>query len=247
MRSKLPHILKCYGLINGLKLYSHLKIKSKSPVKFSFLKHPIYIRSIKSDELMFEQVFADKQYDIKVPIDPQIIIDLGSNVGYASILFANRFPQAKIFALEPEENNFAVAQKNVQPYYNITLVRGAVWNKPEHINIVDSGHGEAAFMIEPGEGEHPVRAYTITEIMQLIGISHIDILKIDIEGSEKEIFETGFENWVPLTKIIIVETHDRYKPGSSKAIFNAIGKYDFSMEISRENIVLYNNSLVKIY
>ncbi|MEP6616818.1 MAG: FkbM family methyltransferase [Ginsengibacter sp.] len=202
---------------------------------------------MKSDELMFDQIFADKQYDIKVPIEPKIIFDLGSNVGYASILFANRFPEAKIFALEPEETNFEVAQKNVRPYPNITLVKGAVWNKPENIKVVDKGYGHAAFMIEQGEGEHPVRAYTIREIMQLAGVNNIDILKIDIEGSEKEVFENGPGDWLPVTKIMIVETHDRYKPGSSKAVFNAIAEYDFSMEISGENLIFYNNALVKIY
>ncbi|HXL58056.1 MAG TPA: FkbM family methyltransferase, partial [Chitinophagaceae bacterium] len=232
MTSRLPNILKGLGLSNGLKFYSHTKFKGRSPIQFSFLKYPVYIRNIKSDATMFEQIFVNKEYDIKVPFKPEVIIDLGANVGYASVLFANRFPKAKIFALEPEDNNFGIAQKNVQPYNNITLIKGAVWDKPEQINVVDNGYGEAAFMIEPGEGKHPVRAYTITEIMQITGMNYIDILKIDIEGSEKEIFENGYEDWVPVTKIMIAETHDRYKSGTSKALFSAIGKYDFSLEIS---------------
>jgi hypothetical protein len=77
-----------------------------------------------------------------------------------------------------------------------------------------------------------------------MNITTIDILKIDIEGAEKEIFETNFENWITNTKVIIVETHDRYKKGTSKAIFNTIGKYDFSLELSGENLVLVNNNLV---
>jgi len=244
MTSKLPYILKSYGLLNGIKLYTHIKFKGKSPILFSFLKFPVYIRNIKSDILTFEQIFVNKEYDIKVPFEPKIIVDLGANVGYASILFANRFPKAKIFALEPEENNFDIAKKNVELYPNITLLRGAVWDKSEQINIVDKGYGEAAYIVEKGRGEHTVKAYTIPELMHLAGENYIDILKIDIEGSEKEIFENGFEEWIPYTKIIVIETHDRYKPGTSKAVFNTIGKYDFSLEISGENLLLYNNALV---
>lgn len=247
MNSRLPNILNGLGLSDGLKFYSHTKFKRTSAVKFSFLKHLVHIRNIKSDAKMFEQIFVDKEYDIKVPFEPNYIIDLGANVGYASVFFANRFPRAKIFALEPEDGNFAIAQKNVQPYNNITLIKGAVWNKPEQINVIDKGHGEAAYMIEPGEGKNAVRAYTISEIMNIAGIKQIDILKIDIEGSEKEIFENGFEDWVPVTRLIIAETHDRYKSGASKVLFNAIGKYDFSLEISGENLILYNNTLVKVY
>jgi len=113
--------------------------------------------------------------------------------------------------------------------------------------VVDKGYGEAAYMVEPGNGNFTVRAYTIAELMRLTGKDYIDILKIDIEGSEKEIFEYGFEEWLPDTKLIIVEPHDRYKPGSSKALFNTISKYDFSLEVSGEKLILYNNSLVSVY
>jgi hypothetical protein len=44
---------------------------------------------------MFEQIFYTKEYDINVPFEPKIIIDLGANVGFASVYFANRFPARK--------------------------------------------------------------------------------------------------------------------------------------------------------
>ena len=75
----------------------------------------------------------------------------------------------------------------------------------------------------------------------------VDILKIDIEGSEKEIFEQGFEEWLPFTKILIVETHDRYKQGSSKAVLKAVSAYNFSLEVSGENLIFYNNDLINPY
>ena len=247
MPSRLPALIKNFGYIDGIKLYSHIKSKSKRPVKLSNLKHPVYFRGIASDVFMFEQIFIDKQYDIEVPFTPKLIIDLGANVGYASILYANRYPDAKIFAIEPDTGNYETAGKNVAPYPNITLINGAVWHASENINLIDSGHGEAAYMIKPGEGENMVKAYTIQQIMKIMEVDSIDILKIDIEGAEKEIFEKGAEAWIPVTKLIIVETHDRYKKGTSAAIFNTMGKYDFSLELSGENLILYNNALVKVY
>src|SRR5687768_6096851 len=119
MPSRLPNILNGLGFLDGLKFYSHIRLKGRSPIQFSFLKSPVYIRNIKSDTIMFEQIFVNKEYDINVPFEPKVIIDLDANVGYASVLFANRFPDAKIFALEPEDNNFSVAQTNVRPYNKI--------------------------------------------------------------------------------------------------------------------------------
>jgi FkbM family methyltransferase len=233
-----------FGFTIGVQLYFHTKNRSAVPVKLPFLKHPLYFRTNTADRIIFEQIFVEKQYDFDIQFEPKVIIDLGTNVGFASVLFANRFASATIFAVEPEEDNFLAAKKNTSPYKNITLIEGAVWHRSELINLVDKGHGEAAYMIESGDGNHTVQAYTIKEIMTLMNIKIIDILKIDIEGAEKEIFENGYEDWVPFTKVIVVETHDRYKKGTSKAVFNTIGKYNFSLELSGENLVLYNNDLI---
>jgi hypothetical protein len=79
--------------------------------------------------------------------------------------------------------------------------------------------------------------------MRSEGWDTIDILKLDIEGSEKEVFEAGFEYWLPRTKAIIIELHDHMRAGASKALFNAIGKYDFSFNMQHENLIFINRQL----
>jgi FkbM family methyltransferase len=244
MSSRLPKYICKLGFVDGFKLYIAVKKQKETCLQLSALKHKVWFRGLYSDYAIFEQIFIEQQYHLPLDINATTIFDLGANVGYASIYFANKFPNAKIFALEPETNNHAVAQKNTANYSNITLAKGAVWNKSEDLNLVDNGFGEAGYMVEKGSGNNAVRGYTIDEIMELMNITTIDILKIDIEGAEKEIFETNFENWITNTKVIIVETHDRFKKGTSKAVFNTVGKYDFSLELSGENLVLVNNNLV---
>jgi FkbM family methyltransferase len=247
MASRLTKYINKLGLKDGLKFYTAVKKEKTNSVQFSFLNQPVFFRGIYSDHAMFEQIFIEKQYQLPDPINAQNIIDLGANVGYASVYFTNQFPNAKIIALEPEKNNYATAVANTKNYANITLLHGAVWDKSENINLVDNGLGEAGYMVEKGSGDNIIRGYTVDEIMQLMNTTLIDILKIDIEGAEKEIFESNYENWIPNTKIIIVETHDRYRKGTSKAIFNTIGKYDFSLQLSGENLILINNNLVTNY
>ena len=74
-------------------------------------------------------------------------------------------------------------------------------------------------------------------------LSRIDILKIDIEGAEKELFSSGFENWLPRTKILFVEVHDDMKKGSSKSVFNATSKYNFRFTMQHENLVFINEDI----
>lgn len=249
MSLKIFEFAKTYGFVNGVTLYLNRKYKKTSTVKFPFLKYPVYFRGQfnKSDLQMFGQIFLSKEYNITIPIEPKIIMDLGANVGFASVYFADRFPGAKIIALEPNKDNYELAGRNVKNYGNVQLVHGAIWNKPEEIHVVDKGYGEGAFMIEAGRGADAVQAYTIKQLMEIVKVDFIDVLKIDIEGSEKEIFEYGYEEWLPHTKIILVETHDRYRKGTSKAVFNTISKYEFSLELSGENLVFYNNNHINPY
>ena len=58
--------------------------------------------------------------------------------------------------------------------------------------------------------------------MRRFGLNSIDLLKIDIEGSEKEIFDLNCKGWLAATKAILIELHDRYVPGCSNAFFKAI-------------------------
>ena len=249
MSGRIFQFTNTFGAFTGLKLYLNRKYKKSSVVSFSFLKHPVHFRAqyTTSDLSMFEQIFYSKHYEISVPFAPKIIFDLGANVGFASIYFANRFPGSQIIAIEPNAENYKSAVMNSENYDNIKMIYDAVWNRHEELHVVDKGHGEAAFMIEPGKGENEVPAYTIKSLMQMMKTDEIDILKIDIEGSEKEIFETGYEDWLPKTKIVIVETHDRYRKGTSKAVMETICKYYFSLELSGENLVFYNNNLINAY
>ena len=245
MSSRLSKYRKILSFAVAFKLYRHVKLAKGCFFKLSILKHPVFLRGIISDEKIFEQIFIDKNYEIEFPFKPTNVIDLGANVGYASVFFANKYPDAKIFAVEPEFNNHNIAKQNLGFYNNVQLVQGGVWYKESDLKLVDNGFGEAAFMIEENQsGTNSVKAYTIPVIMKLMEIEMIDVLKMDIEGTEKEMFENGYEEWLPKTKMVIVETHDRDKKGTSKAVFNAFSKYDFSLELSGENLVLYNNKLV---
>jgi hypothetical protein len=71
------------------------------------------------------------------------------------------------------------------------------------------------------------------------GLEQIDILKIDIEGSEKELFESDYDYWLSRTKILIIELHDRLKPETSKTVFKALLNYQFSVIIKGQNLVFY--------
>lgn len=134
---------------------------------------------------------------------PKTIIDAGANVGLASIYFANRFPHGQILAIEPESSNFEVLKKNVAPYSNIIALHVALWDKTERIRLFDPGIGNLGFRTESGTNsesvgeESMVQAVTVSDLIREYKHERISILKVDIEGSEKEVFSHS-SDWKPL-------------------------------------------------
>jgi FkbM family methyltransferase len=184
------------------------------------VKAPFKLRVPSTDVLTYKQVFLNNGYDFRAIERPQVIVDAGANIGLASILFANRYPQAKIFALEPEHDNFNLLAHNVHLYDNIVPLQAALWGENTTIHLIDPGHGAWGFMTEPAGEGHAVAAITVDRLMSDHGIDHIDILKVDIEGAEKEVFaETSA--WIDRVGSMIVELHERLKGGCNRSFYNA--------------------------
>ena len=158
-----------------------------------------------------------------------MIVDAGANIGLTSIYFANKYPNAKIIALEPELGNFELLKKNAAPYSQIAALQAAVWNKNEEIDLIDPGLGFWGFMTEKrhpseklsGSIRHPVMGMTIDKLLENHSLTKIDILKMDIEGAEKEVF-SDTSSWIGKIDSIIIELHDHIKPGCSHSFYSGV-------------------------
>jgi FkbM family methyltransferase len=218
-------------------------------------KYPIYVRNHTSDVLIYQDILEKHEYDFIVKHDPKWIIDAGANIGMASVYFANKYKEAKIIAIEPEKNNFNLLKLNTENYANITAINAALWNNCEELTLFDVDLGNLGFMVEENatllkpvvkNGKHTTRAITVDKIMQDHIIDVIDILKIDIEGAEKDVLESC-KNWINKTKSIIIELHERKKKGCNKAFykiinsFDQIGKQGEDIYLSRENYISMTN------
>lgn len=239
-------LIKCiqkFGLAGGLSVYLQIKILKQSVVKLPGYQQPIHYRPGTADLTTFREIFLREAYSLELPasIQPKVIIDAGANIGFTSLFFANLYPDATILSLEPEQGNFELLQKNVGSHANIKAIRAALWYENGAIEIADRGFGLRGFMVEQRAGAHStIPAVTLQSLLQQHAITSVDILKIDIEGSEKEVF-SGDTSWLAITKCLVIELHDRMKPGCSEAVFKAMGRHQFSKTIKGENLVFINN------
>lgn len=98
------------------------------------------------------------------------------------------------------------------------MLQKGVWDKDTYLEIIDTTVSKDAFMVKESnqKSANSIEAITIDTIMQQQGWTGIDILKVDIEGSEKELFSANYQKWLPVTKVIFVEVHDGMKKDHPK-------------------------------
>ena len=188
--------------------------------------HPVYLRIDTSDFCSYRDVLVSKtkSYEPNIPdFDPKVIVDVGAHIGMASILFALRYPSAKIIALEPEESNFAALLRNTAGYRAIMPVRAALWRQDGEVTLGPSrAHVKGAFEIKQN-GSQRVRSLTMETLMREIRIDSIDLLKMDIEGAEKEVFDHC--PWINKVHVLTIELHDRLQAGCTQAVRRACQEF----------------------
>ncbi len=203
--------------------------------------HPVYIRAQTSDEYTFQQIFINEEYKFDYDGTAATIIDAGANIGLAAVYFAQRFPQSRIICLEPEAENFKLLQQNIKPYPFITGLQLGLWSTKTNLKISIEGRDNWGFTVEECTTDEPgtVAATSIPDLIKEFNLSSIDIAKIDIEGSELEVLRhENSADWIKLCNKLVIELHDRMKPGTSRALFEQLLKLKtFRAEISGENLV----------
>ena len=198
------------------------------PLKTQGLAHRVVCRVCTSDIFEYERLLGRNQVPFDLPFRPDFIVDAGANAGFSVLRFQKQFPGARIIALEPEPRNILQFKKNCAPYPNITLEEKALWATHTRLRIRSLDVGLNAFQVEE-DASGSVEALSIKEVMRRHHLPRIDLLKVDIEGSEKTIFShANTKTWLQYVGMILIETHDSIEEGCTEAVKGALkGRFDF--------------------
>jgi FkbM family methyltransferase len=190
----------------------------------------IYLRTHSTDVLVADAIFFQEEYREPLehlPAEPIYIMDVGANVGYASRYFAHRFPNSKIFFIEPDFKNFSVAILNLSDEIVAGKCQGlnaAVWTENCLISVETEGRGEWFFRCRPTQpGEDGLAAYSLASLIAKTGFPRVDLLKIDVEGTEKELFREDLASWVGQVNCLVCELHEGFTHEEFVSRFSAYG------------------------
>lgn len=202
--------------------------RSKTGVSISFLalknlKYPIFLRSGTEDiGTVVNNVIREEYGHFSLAKEPEWMIDAGAYIGDTAVYFLSRFPNLKLIALEPNPKSYEIAKLNLAPYGErcILLKKGLFSN--DQVQYF-SGIETAASIDSTGM---EINCVTIASLVEQFSIPHIDILKMDIEGAEEDIFLANPVVWLKLTELLIIETHGLQ---IESLVSQVLKKNDFTM------------------
>jgi FkbM family methyltransferase len=173
----------------------------------------IGLRRRSGDFFIFHEIFTCRCYNLPervVPASPAVIVDLGANIGLATLFLADRFRGATHVCVEPNPGNLALLRTNVSFLGDrVTIVEGAASARPGEARFFDSAWSWGGHLVADGPSSRSVRCVTVDEVMAAYRLEAIDVLKVDIEGAEREIFSPG-PAWLPKAGFVMIELHNGY-------------------------------------
>jgi FkbM family methyltransferase len=229
LRALKTHI-SCLGWLHGLSawlrssIFKHeFVINLPSPTGTG----SVQLRAGTSDMEVYKKVFVQAEYEPPFTPSANNILDLGANIGLSALYFHVRYPSATILAVEPNADNFSLLQKNTAGIPNIIPLQAAVWTHDGMINLCDPGIGAWGFQVTDQplqDSTSLVPAVSIPTLLKRFPGSCCHLMKVDIEGAEKELFYQS-QDWIDHVDAVVIELHDRFKPGCSRAFFGATSSF----------------------
>lgn len=261
MASRTSHItalITAVGKTNALRILCRRALKAKAEVNIKLRGRELLVRPCDSDLFVIGQIFGKQEYNLGryenrlrtlcknwiVEGYKPVIIDVGANVGYSAIYFAEKFPEATVLAIEADQETYKLMLRNIEGIQNVTPLNVAVWSHEDGVDFSSSNElGSWAGRVGGGQGIVPsmLLRNTFTTIPNAMPL----IIKLDVEGAEKEIAEEA-RDLLADVPCILVEPHDFMLPGSGvlSPMFEALSGRKIDTILGEEVIMFFESRLM---
>ena len=258
----LQHLLTNHGTLEE---YSGDHFKAAYDLDWGKLK--VFLRKSPSRDFTFFRQIIEKQ--LFKPICDLIeshtslssilrIIDAGAGIGFSSLYFSQKFPQADIICLEPIGEIYAQMLKNlsINPTEHLIPLQIAIWNNDKDLEIIKGKDFDSELIrAKDFDLEHP---FTLRETLQPTGVKGLkvetllkqrnwetlDLLKLDIEGSEMPIFDDSTSANLLLEKVrfVVMNIYDEF--GIRNRIYKIFEENGFQLTEKGQMLIGVNTHLL---
>lgn len=254
---RIIRIIFLFGVKNGFKYNYYYKktknklVNTKKEIKLKYDHGYLTMRTNSTDLLLVESMLIGKlvdgkwvgeynqveEYINKLGKREVIIIDAGANIGLFSRLMLKENSRSKIYAVEPEENNYQFLKTNTKGY-NAEALWGGIWSHDCKLKVIARDTGDWGFIVKEVNDDSDsfsINAVSIGSLIKKYNLKRIDLVKMDIEGSEYEIFKSNSLEWLDICSAIVIETHDHIIKGSDALVNKVLLEKGFRKFTYEEN------------
>lgn len=221
------YTVKCEGITTWNTIKQIENEKRSNYARNIYLKNlefPIKARPGTRDVSTIVNNVIRKEYGRYSPFnEPRWLIDAGAYIGDTTAYFLSKYRNLKAVALEPNPENYEMAQLNLAPYgERATILKKGLFSN--EIKRKFKGEGTGGCIANSGI---EIECISIPSLLEQYAIQYLDILKMDIEGAEENIFSASSRNWLDRVGLLIIEIH-----GSriEKKIFKVLKDKKFMMK-----------------
>ena len=169
------------------------------------------------------EIFVENVYTIFqdfLPKSESTILDIGAQHGYYSLLCSKQYKCAKIYAFEPLPRNYKIMLSNLElnGTNNVETYQAAVAEESGYLFLSEEGDMANIF----GEGQQ-FKCDSLTVDSLNLNLTEIDIVKIDVEGSEYKVLQGAKRTLCKFRPKVIVETHSKFLRKQVEDFLNTLG------------------------
>lgn len=220
---------RLFGPWSGLRLVvAHLLRCKRVEVLLRPVGQRIICRPWTGDFAALREIFKNEALPEVALVNARYVADLGANVGYATQCLATIYPEAAILSVEPDKENYDLLSENTLGLENVIVRNYAVGKHDGWLALSNAGSDSVSRkfekMVTSGYG---VRAVTMQTLLEEVRFPRLDVVKIDIEGAEKELFAASDLSWLDGVVLIMIEFHGRDIETAVRSVLTDRGFVDY--------------------